>query len=248
MVKEEAPAVVAHRGYAKHYPENTLLALSAAVDAGAQFIEFDIQLSKDGVPFLIHDDNLQRTAGLDQSVFDLSMSELETISVGEAARFGSQFKTEKLIRLDSLCEHLNNWQSVYSFIEIKRQSAERFGTDIVVQNVLNALKSMQASYTLISFSQEVVATIQKLSSESAGWVIGKWDKQNLQDLETLSPDFIFCNYQKIPENQPLPKGQGAWVLYDFDDPVLAKKWLNAGADLIETMAVKSMIDALSLGE
>jgi len=147
--------------------------------------------------------------------------------------------------LDALCEHLNKWRSVHSFIEIKKESAQHFGVERVVTNVLSALKSMQVSYTLISFSQEVIAAIQKASSESTGWVIGKWDKQNLQVLEALSPDFVFCNYQKIPEGQPLSKCQTKWALYDFDDPVLARKWLDKGADLIETMAVKSMVDALS---
>lgn len=64
--------LVAHRGYAARYPENTRESLAAAVSVGAEFVEFDIQLSADGVPVLLHDADLDRTAGRRGTVFDLS--------------------------------------------------------------------------------------------------------------------------------------------------------------------------------
>lgn len=242
---EGVPALVAHRGYALNYPENTLLALSAAVEAGAHFIELDIQLSKDGVPFLTHDDNFQRTAGLDLNVFETSIAEIERISVGEPERFGDRFSAEKPIRLEALCRQLNQWQEVHSFIEIKKESVQHFGLEKTVGNVLNAIDSLQARHTLISFSYDVVDLVQKISTRSAGWIISQWNDESLKTLQELSPDFVFCNYKKIPEDISLPNFGGKWALYDFDDPMLAKKWFNRGADLIETMAVQSMVEALS---
>ena len=56
------PAVVAHRGYAARYPENTIVALAAAVAGGTRFLEFDVQLSRDEVPLLCHDESLSRVA------------------------------------------------------------------------------------------------------------------------------------------------------------------------------------------
>ena len=236
--------LVAHRGYAQKYPENTLLALNAAVDAGAQFIEFDIQLSKDAIPFLIHDDNLYRTGGLDLSVFEMTISELENTTAGEPDRFGDQYASEMPIGLEAICDQLNQWHSVHSFIEIKEESADHFGVEQVVEAVLEAIATLRSRHTLISFSEEVVASVKKNSSKSVGWVISKWNEPSLQTLEALSPDFVFCNYKKIPEHQPLPSFGGKWVLYDFDDPTLASKWLSKGADLVETMAVGPMIEAM----
>ena len=54
---QDSPAIVAHRGYTGRYPENTLLSLAAAVSYGARFLEFDVQLTRDGVPVLCHDEN-----------------------------------------------------------------------------------------------------------------------------------------------------------------------------------------------
>ena len=60
--------LVAHRGYPRRYPENTLLSLLAALEAGAEFVEFDVQMTADGVPVLLHDADLRRTGGADLEV------------------------------------------------------------------------------------------------------------------------------------------------------------------------------------
>ncbi|WKB37060.1 glycerophosphodiester phosphodiesterase family protein [Terrilactibacillus sp. S3-3] len=54
-------AIFAHRGLSIEYPENTMSAFKAAEQAGADGIELDVQLSKDGVPVIIHDESLERT-------------------------------------------------------------------------------------------------------------------------------------------------------------------------------------------
>ncbi len=113
------PALVAHRGFAQQYPENTLEALSAAVEAGAKHIEFDVQLSADGVPFLMHDDNFSRTAGLDLNVFDLTMAEIEKLCIGEPQKFGDRFSTVRPVTLSAACETLNAWTDVHLVIVIK---------------------------------------------------------------------------------------------------------------------------------
>ena len=48
-------SVVAHRGYASKYLENTITALNEAVKVGAEMVEFDVQLTKDGIPIMVHD-------------------------------------------------------------------------------------------------------------------------------------------------------------------------------------------------
>ncbi|MGH7485226.1 MAG: glycerophosphodiester phosphodiesterase family protein, partial [bacterium] len=52
--------LVAHRGNARDFPENTIPALMSAVELGVRFLELDIQLSIDGVPMVIHDHELLR--------------------------------------------------------------------------------------------------------------------------------------------------------------------------------------------
>lgn len=86
----DAPAVVAHRGKSDTHPENTLPAFDAAVDAGAEVIEFDVRQSRDGHWVCIHDATTQRTARGEgegsprgqQSVAERSWDDLAQLDVG----------------------------------------------------------------------------------------------------------------------------------------------------------------------
>lgn len=75
------PLIIGHRGASAVAPENSMAAFAAAIEAGADGIEFDVRLSRDGVPVIIHDDTLQRTHGLRRRVVDLTVDELRSVSV-----------------------------------------------------------------------------------------------------------------------------------------------------------------------
>ncbi|KWZ75793.1 glycerophosphodiester phosphodiesterase [Anaerococcus tetradius] len=68
---------LAHRGFKGSYPENTMLAYRKAIEVGADGVEFDVHLTKDGELVIIHDENLIRTCGVDILVKDLSLAELK---------------------------------------------------------------------------------------------------------------------------------------------------------------------------
>lgn len=235
------PALVAHRGFAQLFPENTLTALAAAVDAGAAYVEFDIQLSKDRVPFLMHDADLVRTANVDACVFDLPMRQLATISVGESARLGGRFVEVKPTTLEHACTHLNEWPDVHSFIEIKRQSIEHFGLKEVMSQVFSAVSGLTAPFTLLSFREDVVEYAQQHSSHSTGWVIRDWNTQSLDTLARLNPDFVYCNYTKLPQGDALPAGDWAWVFYEVTDAETAGNLRARGAHMIESMTVSRLL-------
>src|SRR5688572_18892435 len=98
--------LVAHRGNARDFPENTLPAIRSAIELGARFVEFDVQLSADAVPMVIHDHELQRTAGVPGSVFDYSAAELSQIEVNERGRLGERYSAVRLPRLDDVVDLL----------------------------------------------------------------------------------------------------------------------------------------------
>jgi glycerophosphoryl diester phosphodiesterase len=81
--------IIAHRGFAAHFPENTLPALEGALDAGASSLEWDIQVTADGVPVLIHDDALDRTSDGRGPVHFRTSAELSRLDAGSwlAAEF-----------------------------------------------------------------------------------------------------------------------------------------------------------------
>src|SRR5215813_10685404 len=76
------PLIIGHRGASAVVPENTMAAFREAIAAGADGIEFDVRLTRDGVPVIIHDDSLRRTSGLSQRIAALTWSRLEQLGVG----------------------------------------------------------------------------------------------------------------------------------------------------------------------
>ena len=126
-MNEHIPLLVAHRGYPHRYPENTMEGIVAALQSGACFVEFDVQLSADGVPVVIHDQSLQRTAGLDLSVLDTNFIDLKQHCVGEADRFKDHYSDARIPALDEIVDLFNSWPKAQAIVEIKRDSLRRFG-------------------------------------------------------------------------------------------------------------------------
>jgi glycerophosphoryl diester phosphodiesterase len=75
--------IVAHRGYSSRYPENTVLAFEQAVRAGADYIETDLRLSRDGAVVCCHDPDLKRIADQADAIADMSLSSLKAVSVAD---------------------------------------------------------------------------------------------------------------------------------------------------------------------
>ena len=94
------PLVIAHRGYREKYPENTLAAFNAAVDAGAPMIELDVSLTKDRKLIVIHDDTLDRTTDGIGPVSEYTLAELKRFDAG--SWFGTCFKDEQLPALEEV--------------------------------------------------------------------------------------------------------------------------------------------------
>lgn len=68
--------VIAHRGFAQMAPENTLAAFTQALDLGYHALEFDLRLTKDGVPVVLHDATLDRTTDGTGAVADLVLADI----------------------------------------------------------------------------------------------------------------------------------------------------------------------------
>src|SRR5258705_9651278 len=87
----QLPDLIAHRGNAAEYPENTLPAIRSALDLGVRYVEFDVQLFADRQPMLLNDSSLKRTAGVDRDALEMTWHELAEISVNDARRIGSPY-------------------------------------------------------------------------------------------------------------------------------------------------------------
>jgi glycerophosphoryl diester phosphodiesterase len=94
--------VFGHRGAKAIAPENTLVAFQVACDAGADGIEFDVQLSSDGVAVVIHDASVERTTNGAGRVADLSLEQLRTLDAG--SWFDAAYAKQRIPTLEQVLE------------------------------------------------------------------------------------------------------------------------------------------------
>jgi hypothetical protein len=93
-------AIVAHRGIWRDAPENSLLAIARAIDAGYDVVEIDVRRCSDGGLVLLHDDTLQRMADVDEAPESLSSRQLSALRLrNRDGGPGNAFTNEKLPRL-----------------------------------------------------------------------------------------------------------------------------------------------------
>ncbi|MDB5050448.1 MAG: hypothetical protein JWO30_3519 [Fibrobacteres bacterium] len=112
---------VAHRGWHKYHVENTLEAFRAAYEAGCYMVEFDVQLTRDGVPVVFHDDDCKRLAGKRDNVFDLDWKDLQTLSMPArpAAAGSGNPGGPRVYRIPSLEQFLAEFGSMPFYLELK---------------------------------------------------------------------------------------------------------------------------------
>lgn len=238
----KGPQLVAHRGYMQAFPENTLAALRAALEAGGRYVEFDVQVSRDGVPMVYHDAELARTSGAEGTIFERDAAELVAMSAGYAQRFGARFSDEKIPALCQVMELLGGWPAARAFVEIKRASLRRFGHDLVLERVLDVIRPRLAQCIVISYDEPVLRLARERGVPQIGWVIGRWDESTQAQAAALAPQYLFGDVDEMPAGlERLWPGPWRWVIYDVVDPRLALRLHARGAEMIETMAIAEMI-------
>jgi len=233
------PALVAHRGYALRYPENTIVSIRAALEAGARAVEFDVQLTADRIPVLLHDTSLKRTAGVDREIFDLPLARAGVIVVGEPDRLGDAFAGVTLPTLADAVAVIDAWPDVMAFVELKRASLRRFGNGCVVGRVLEDLEPVIDRAVVISFDKDAVGLARDQASVRIGWVIDACNDDVRADAERLAPDYLFCDRSLLP-GTPWP-GPWRWVVYGVETPQDATEMAARGVQIIETRAVGELL-------
>jgi glycerophosphoryl diester phosphodiesterase len=237
---DQIPVLVAHRGYASRYPENSIIGCEAALELGCRHIEIDIQLSADAVPVLLHDQNLLRTANIDSNIFTIDSSTLNKYDNAEHQRLGPDTPITPIATLENFVALMERWPTAHSFIEIKEESLATFGHHVVIKETLARLGPILSRSIIISYDVEVLRQIQTLASCQTGWVLKRFDTQHRQMANELIPDYLICNYMKLGDLALWP-GDWQWMLYEVTDAALALELYRKGAAYIETMAIGELL-------
>jgi glycerophosphoryl diester phosphodiesterase len=144
------PLIIGHRGASADAPENTLAAFALALEQGADGIEFDVQLSADGVPVIIHDDTVDRVCAARGRVDEMTVAELQRLDLG-----GGQ----TVPTLDELLEQFG--RSTRYNLELKTMSLADRGLEAAVARCLVA-HGGGAEVLVSSFSPQSLRRIRPL--------------------------------------------------------------------------------------
>lgn len=240
------PKLVAHRGYTLHYPENTLLGLEAAVAAGARFLEVDIQLSKDQVPFLFHDRTLERLCGQKGALHDYTAMELSGFRASDQDRFAYKYVDNPLTTLIGLMGLMQRYPAVTVFVELKRISLEKFGYELVSKKVLSILESVKSQCVIISYNIEALAHVREHYNWPVGAVIDDWQERNNKAIEDLNPQYLFCDLETLPKKGRVKYFASRIAVFECTDPALALDLHRRGVEFVETFAIGEMLEQLQL--
>ncbi len=221
--------LVAHRGWPGRYPENSLAGLQAVLEAGARWVEFDVQITADAQPVVIHDDRLQRLSGRDQCVTTTPLAALQGIRTvspsGATAAIPGLVDTLNLVA---------RYPGAAAFVELKRESIRRHGRHQAVDRVCRLLEAAPCPVVFISFDWRAVRRARSRHRQTVGWVFKPWSLLARGLAAWLRPDYLFVHARRVPDgNQPFWRGPWRWVIYGVDDLAQAQALKDRGADLIE---------------
>ena len=213
----------AHRGASTHNPENTMTAFQAAVKDGADGLEMDIQLSRDEVPVIIHDQTLERTTNGKGLVKFRTWPQLQRLDAGRW--FSEQFKEERIPCLDEIL--LEFGARIKLNLELKTFEAG--------QMVLDLLKHKPNKHIIISsFNYRLLEFLRSSDSKIRLAVLfgdGNWHRAIKFAMELNATAFHcaddqFCRPMITACHQ---RGLAIYV-WTVDDPSRAKTLLRCGVD------------------
>ncbi len=235
-----ADKLIAHRGYQKHFPENSPLAIQKAIAYGAKYIEIDVQFSSDGIPLLYHDDHLNRTSGITGKLQQYAFAELKHFRANEPERLNHQFSDVKIEALQRLVDIMQQHPHIEVFVELKEEAVRDYGAAFCLQHIHTVLAPVLARCVLISFDIDALRVAKNHGFTRLGAVLRNWSTRHTIATE-LSAEFIICNHLRIQETELLHMKNCRVAIYEVDDIPLAKTLLARGADLIETFSIGEML-------
>lgn len=238
------PDLIAQRGNADEYPENTLPALRSALELGARHVAFDVQVTADRQPVLLNDSNLKRMTGVDRNALEMSWPQLAEVVVSEPDRFQQKYTDIGVPTLAQAAMLLGTHPSVTAFVEIKRASLRVFGADLVVRKICEVLKPIVRQCVLVSRDFAAVHHVRQVSSYRIGWLLSEYSSLSALKAEALCPDYLLCDHELLTEtNAQLWRGPWRWVIHNVSSKETATQLAARGAKLVATTQFRRTLRA-----
>jgi glycerophosphoryl diester phosphodiesterase len=180
--------VLAHRGYPAKYPENTLSSFRAACELGASDLELDVQLSRDGVPVIIHDFSVDRMTDGSGAVKSLTLDQLKRLKVGE---------DEQIPTLEEALALLKGKVKVH--LELKQTGNLYPELEVKVADAVRKL-DMTDQVMLISFDHDALVRVRQIAPEIAvGLIAGQSSPAFLPFIMEIGARSLSMKYACVTE-------------------------------------------------
>ncbi len=248
------PLILAHRGASAYAPENTLAAFHLARELGADGIELDVQLTRDKVPVVIHDDTVARTTDGHGRVCDLTIAEIARLDAG--AWKTEDYRGEPIPTLAQVFDALSDWANPVGRarpclfnLEFK---TERLATDGQEREVLNVIArcGIQDHVLLSSFNPLTLYRAKKMNprvprgflynASLAFYLRGAWTRI-LAGAQALHPAHTLVNARYMQWARGKNLQVNTWTV---DDPDEARRLADLGVNAIITNKPDMIRDAL----
>ena len=180
--------VSAHRGSSCRAPQNTISAFVAAIDDEADYIELDVQETKDGVVVVLHDANLLQVGGVDRNIWDLNYSELQELDVGSS--FSPEFAGERVPTLEETIDVTKG--TIKLNIELKIYGHQKHLEEEVVRLVEE--KGIEDHCVITSLDYNALKEVRRLNPDlKIGMIItyllGEYSKLDV-DFYSVEPHLV----------------------------------------------------------
>jgi len=207
---DDRTEVMAHRGASGMAPENTMAAIQGAIDAGADWVEIDVQETADGAIVVIHDSDLKKIGGKAMKVADSTLAELQSVDIG--SWFGPEFSDQRIPTLKQVLERCKGRIGVN--IELKYYGKER-RLEESVAGIVEAL-AMQDQVLVMSLNYPGIKKMRKLQP---GWRLGLLSTVAMGNVVALDVDFLALNAKsttraKVRNIQDRDKQVLVWTVND----------------------------------
>jgi glycerophosphoryl diester phosphodiesterase len=205
--------VTAHRGSARQAPENSLSAIRQAITEGADYVEIDVQETKDGALVLVHDADLARLAGVTGRISEMTLAEVKSADIG--ARSDPAFAGERVPTLDEALEAVEGKARL--MIELKYYPGDQRLAERVVETV--RARGMSDQVVIKSLTYRGLEAVRRLAPRI--WV-GYLIATPVRDPHRLDVDFYSVLQRLIDPDfvlQAHRRGRKvlAWTVNDASD-------------------------------
>jgi len=223
------PRVIGHRGAPKRAPENSLAAFAEAKRLGAPWVELDVQLSRDLVPVVFHDDRLERTSNGEGRLIERDSAYLRQLDVG--SWFGPEFKAERLPTFEAALQLLIELGLGLN-IEIKAEDDR--GALTAEKGLVPALALWPADRQpplVTSFSRNAIQAARRVAPNwPRGLVSHHWPEDLAEVTAKFGLSTLHVATESVrPDRITQAKALGLEVMaYVVDDPQKAHQLWNWG--------------------